>query len=167
MEAAYGLSITITMLMTTVLLAKYLQLKRVSPVLIFLLLAVYFSIEGTFLASNLQKFMHGGWVTILIAGVLIIVMFVWYRGREIKKRFTAFVKVDDYKKVISDLRNDTTIPLFSNNLVYLTRADYSSDIESKVIYSIINKSPKRANTYWFIHVNVLDDPWTLEILLKH
>jgi len=162
MEAAYGLSITITMLMTTVLLAKYLQIKRVSPVLIFLLLAVYFSIEGTFLASNLQKFMHGGWVTILIAGILIIVMFVWYRGREIKKRFTAFVKVDDYKKVISDLRNDSTIPLFANNLVYLTRADYSSDIESKIIYSIINKSPKRANTYWFIHVNVLDDPWTLE-----
>jgi KUP system potassium uptake protein len=162
MEAAYGLSITITMLMTTVLLAKYLQLKHVSPVFLFLLLAVYFSIEGSFLFSNLQKFTHGGWVTIMIAGFLIIVMFVWYKGREIKKGFTAFVKIKDYEKVLTDLRNDTTLPLYANNLVYLTRADYSTDIESKIIYSLINKSPKRANKYWFIHVHVLDEPWTLE-----
>lgn len=162
MEAAYGLSITITMLMTTVLLAKYLQIKHVSPVLLIALLVVYFSIEGSFLFSNLQKFTHGGWVTIMIAGILIVVMYVWFKGREIKKRFTTFVKIKDFEQVLTDLKNDTTLPLYANNLVYLTRADHSTDIESKIIYSMINKSPKRANRYWFIHVHVLDEPWTLE-----
>lgn len=166
MEAAYGLSITITMLMTTILLAKYLQIRHISKLLIFLLMAVYLTIEGTFLLSNLQKFLHGGWITILIAGVLCFIMYVWFKGREIKKRFMQYVKISDYAMVITDLQKDKTIPLFANNLVYITRADRSTDIEGKIMYSIINKSPKRANMYWFIHVNVLDEPWTMEYSIE-
>lgn len=162
MEAAYGLSITITMIMTTLLLAKYLQLKHVPKYLVLALLAVYLTIEGSFLLSNLQKFIHGGWVTILIAGILMSVMYIWYKGREIKKRFMQYVKIEPYIPVITDLRNDTTVNLFANNLVYITRADHTTDIEYKVIHSLLYKNPKRANMYWFIHVNILDDPWTLE-----
>jgi len=162
MEAAYGLSITITMIMTTMLLAKYLDIKHVSKFLVLILLTVYLTIEGSFLLSNLQKFMHGGWVTILIAGILSFAMYVWYKGREIKKTFMQYVKIRDYAQIITDLKMDKLVPLFANNLVYITRADRSTDIENKIMYSIINKGPKRANMYWFIHVDVLDEPWTME-----
>lgn len=162
MEAAYGLSITITMIMTTILLAKFLLLRHIPRYLVYLLVMVYSMIEGSFLLSNLNKFMHGGWVTIAIASFLLSVMYIWYRGREIKKRFLQFVKIKDYVEVITDLKNDESISLFANNLVYLTRADKYTDIEYKVIYSLLYKNPKRANMYWFIHVDVLDEPRTLE-----
>lgn len=162
MEAAYGLSITITMLMTTILLTRYLYLKKIPVYLTGLLLLVFVSIEGAFLVANLQKFVHGGWVTILIAGTLSIVMYIWYKGRMIKNRFLTFHRINQYKDIITDLRNDTTIPLFASNLVYLTRSDRKTDIEYKIIYSILHKSPKRAHTYWFIHVNIVDEPWRLE-----
>lgn len=166
MEAAYGLSITITMIMTTLLLAKYLKLRHVPKYLVYLLLAVYLTIEGSFLVSNLQKFIHGGWVTILIAGVLMSVMYIWYKGREIKKRFMQYVKLEPYYPIITELRNDTTVNLYANNLVYITRADRFNEIEYKIIHSLLYKNPKRANMYWFIHVNVLDEPWTLEYSVK-
>ena len=163
MEAAYGLTITIDMLITTTLLAFHLLYnKRRSIPLLFGFLLIYFTIEGSFLIANVNKFSHGGWFTLLLAGVLFIIMFVWYKGRIVKKRFFEFVKIDNYKKIILDLNKDESIPKYSTNLVYLTRADFKTDIESKIIYSIINKSPKRADTYWFIHVHTVDEPHTLE-----
>lgn len=163
MEAAYGLSITLDMLITTTLLTFHLFYnKRRSLFIIFGFLLVYLSIEGSFLFSNINKFYNGGWVTILIAGTLFTIMFIWYKGRIIKKRFFEFVKIDNYKKIILDLSRDESVPKYSTNLVYLTRADFKTDIETKIIYSIINKRPKRADTYWFIHVHIVDEPHTME-----
>lgn len=166
MEAAYGLSITITMLMTTMLMSYFLQIKKVPHFLIALFLLVYLAIEGSFLIANLHKFSHGGWFTLLMAGIICTCMYVWYKGRNIKKRFTQFVKIQDYAEILKDLKTDTTIPKYATNLIYLTRADSSTDIESKIIYSIINKQPKRADVYWFLHVDILDEPRTLEYSIE-
>jgi len=162
MEAAYGLSITITMLMTTMLLFFYLSKKKASFLYAIPIVLVYLSIEGSFLIANLHKFSSGGWFTLLLAGIFTIVMFVWFRGRNIKKRFTEFVKIKDYIEILKDLRNDESIPKYATNLVYITRANYKTDIEQKIIYSLINKKPKRADCYWFVHVDILDEPHTLE-----
>lgn len=162
MEAAYGLAITITMLMTTILLSVYLRLEKKKWFFVVALLAVYLTIEGSFLIANMYKFVHGGWVTILIATGLLFIMYVWFKGREIKKSFLQFVKIDDYKDVIVNLSKDQSIPKYASNLVYLTKADLETDIESKIIYSIIHKRPKRADTYWLIHIHIVDEPRTME-----
>jgi KUP system potassium uptake protein len=162
MEAAYGLSITITMLMTTLLLVNYLRFRRVHMVYIVFFLLVYLSIEGSFLIANLYKFTHGGWLTLLIGGIIFSIMYVWFSARRLKKQFFEFVKLEKYYPIISDLRNDRTIPKFATNLVYLTRANYKNEIESKILYSLINKSPKRADCYWFLHIDILDEPNTME-----
>jgi KUP system potassium uptake protein len=162
MEAAYGLAITITMLMTTFLMIFYL--KRINRRTIFIIgfASLYFIIEGTFLLANLTKFMHGGWFTLLLAGIIAFIMFVWYRARRLKNRFTRFVKIADYYDTFKALSKDESIPKFATHLVYLTRADLKTDIEAKVIYSIFNKNPKRADMYWLIHVHICDDPHTME-----
>jgi KUP system potassium uptake protein len=162
MEAAYGLSITITMLMTTLLLSYYLQIKRTRPVLIILCLITYLTIESSFLVANLSKFMHGGWFTLFIGSGLFFVMWCWFKARKIKNRFTEFVRIEPYIEVLNDLIDDKTVPKYATNLVYLTSADRLKDIEHKVIYSIFNKQPKRADVYWFLHVEVLDEPYTME-----
>jgi len=160
MEAAYGLSITITMLMTTILMSVYLLYKvHIHWVWVSFFALIFASIELAFLYANLQKFLHGGYVTLFIAGFLFVIMYVWFKGRQIKKRFTQFVRVQDYANILSDMRQDETIPKYCSNLVYLTRADHITDIESKIIYSIINKQPKRADTYWFIHVHIMEEPF--------
>jgi KUP system potassium uptake protein len=162
MEAAYGLSITITMLMTTLLLVYYLRYRKLKIIYIAIFLLIYLSIEGSFLIANLYKFAHGGWFTLLVGGIIFIIMYVWFSGRTIKKQFFQFVRLEKYYPIISDLKNDNTIPKFATNLVYLTRANYKNEIESKILYSIINKSPKRADCYWFLHIDILDDPNTME-----
>ncbi len=162
MEAAYGLAITITMLMTTLLLSVYVYHIKKNWFIVMGMLAVYLSIEGAFLIANMFKFVHGGWVTILIASVLFFIMYVWFKGREIKKRFLQFVKIEPYKDIIVDLSKDESIPKYASNLVYLTKADLKTDVESKIIYSIIHKRPKRADTYWFIHIHIVDEPRTME-----
>jgi len=162
MEAAYGLAITITMISTTMLMIFYLQKIRRKPWIILLFLLVYFTIEGTFLAANLAKFIHGGWFTVLLAGMIAFVMYAWQRGRRIKNQFTRFVKIEDYVQTIKDISKDTTIQKYATNLVYITHADYASDIETKILYSIFNKKPKRADTYWLLHVHITDEPHTME-----
>jgi KUP system potassium uptake protein len=162
MGAAYGLSITITMLMTTLLLCYYLYIRRVSRYLIFLCLFTYLSIEISFLVANLSKFMHGGWVTLVIGSVLFCTMWVWYKARKIKNRFTEFVSIKQYLPLLKDLSEDESVSKYATHLVYLTSANRIKEIEAKVIYSILNKHPKRADIYWFIHVEVLDEPHTLE-----
>ena len=162
MEAAYGLSITITMLMTTILLSIYLYYKRMPVYLIALLFTVYFTIEGTFLIANLNKFVHGGWFTIMLGGFLFVVMYIWYNGRKIKNSFIEFVRIDNYYDLLHAVNQDTSIPKYATNLVFLTKANKSTDIESKIIYSIFNKQPKRADVYWLLHVDILDEPHVLE-----
>jgi len=167
MEAAYGLSITITMLMTTILLSIYLHKKHISFVSIGVFLAIYLSIEGSFLVANMNKFVHGGWFTIFMGSVLFLVMYVWYNGRKIKNSFIEFTRIANYEEVIKDLHADETIPKYATNLVFLTKADKVTEIESKIIYSLINKQPKRADMYWLLHVDILDDPHVLEYKVTH
>ena len=162
MEAAYGLAIVLTMLMTTTLLVYYLRLKRYPLVFIIPLLFIYLFIEGSFLVANLSKFQHGGKVTLIIALVLIIIMLIWYQARKIRNRYVEFVKMSDYTHVLADLSKDMSIPKYATHLVYLTSANRSDEIESKVIYSILQKQPKRADIYWFVHVDVVDEPYRME-----
>jgi len=162
MEAAYGLAITITMLMTTFLMVFYLIKIRRQKWIIILFMVVYLTIEGSFLAANLAKFIHGGWFTILLAGLIALVMYVWQRGRRIKNQFTRFVKIADYFETIKDISQDESIQKYATNLVYITHADYATDIETKILYSICNKKPKRADTYWLLHVHITDEPHTME-----
>lgn len=162
MEGAYGLSITITMIMTSLLFAFYLFTRRTSKILIAVYLLVYLTIEISFLIANLDKFEHGGNVTVVIGVLLFGIMYVWYRARKIKNRYVEFVKMEDYVPIIQDLSNDRSIPKYATHLVYLTSADYKKEIEHKIIYSILYKKPKRADIYWFVHVHVLDEPFTKE-----
>jgi KUP system potassium uptake protein len=162
MQHAYGLAIILTMLMTTTLLTYYLILKRYNWIFISLFLMAYLFIEGSFLAANLNKFFDGGWITLLIASVLVCVMLVWYFARKIRNRYVEFVKVNDYLPLIADLNKDLSVPKYATHLVYLTSADKVDEIEQKVIYSILQKQPKRADTYWFVHVDVKDEPYRMD-----
>lgn len=162
MDAAYGLSISITMLMTSVLLLFYFYYKKVNWVFIALFVLVYATIEFSFLVANLSKFMNGGWVTIIIASVFLFIMYVWYRGRTIKNRFLQFVKVDDNKQLFIDVKKDLSIQKYATNLVYITKADRKNEIESKIIFSLFNKNPKRADLYWFLHIDIVDEPHIME-----
>lgn len=167
MSAAYGLAIIITMLTTTILYANYLVVKRVSSVWIYLFLALYLTVELTFLIANFEKFPHGGFVTFIVGGVMFAVMFVWYRSRKIKNRYVEFVRLEHYIPMIQELSNDKTVPKYATHLVYMTSANNPKEIEHKIIYSILNKKPKRADIYWFVHVDVLDDPYTCEFVVDH
>lgn len=165
MEAAYGLSITLCMLMTSVLYALFLYTHRVKLPVIMVYLLVYLSLELGFLVANLNKFLHGGYVTLMLGGALFAIMFVWFKSRKIKNRYVEFVRVDDYIHQLQELSNDPSIPKYATHLVYLTSADNPKEIEHKIMYSILNKKPKRADIYWFIHVDVLDEPYKSEYIV--
>lgn len=166
MEAAYGLAITLTMLMTTLLFSAYLVFKRVHLVFIILYLAVFLSIELTFFFANLVKFFHGGYVTLFLAGILGSIMYLWYQGRKIRNRYVDFVNLSDYIPLIDELSHDVTVPKFATHLVYLTSANNALQIENKIIYSMLQQRPKRADIYWFVHVDVLESPHTMEYTVK-
>lgn len=167
MEAAYGLSITLTMLMTSFLMLGYLQVRRTPVYLIALFIVTYLIIEGTFLVANLHKFSRGGWFTIMLAGIIFFVMFIWNRGRLIKKQFTQFYPISDFTDLFKDIQKDNTLQRFATNLVYITRAEHPSDVERKITYSIFNKQPKRAERYWFLHINITDEPYTKEFTVRN
>ena len=162
MEAAYGLAITLCMLATSILFANYLVSRRTPKILIYLYLFVYLSIEIAFLIANLEKFPHGGYVTLVVGGGLFTVMYVWFRARKIKNRYIEFVRLEEYLPAIQELSNDHSIPKYATHLVYLTSANNPKEIEHKIIYSILNRKPKRADIYWFVHVDTQDDPYTAE-----
>jgi KUP system potassium uptake protein len=163
MEAAYGLAITLTMLMTTILLTVWLRkIKRVALPLVALFVLVYGFIEGSFLIANLVKFPHGGWVSLAIGAALMSVMYVWLKAFYIKRRLTDFVKMEPYIEPLKQLSNDESISKYATHLVFLTSAERASEIEQKIIYSIFQKRPKRADIYWFIHVDTTDEPYTME-----
>lgn len=162
MEAAYGLAITITMLMTTILLAAYLYMRRVAKWIIALVFVLYLSIELSFLTANLVKFMHGGYVSLLISLLLIAIMWVWKEANEIKSRLTEYDNLNEYIPQIRELSVDTSVPKYATHLVYMTSANNPREVESKIIYSIFRQRPKRADIYWFIHVDITDDPYTMD-----
>lgn len=167
MEAAYGLAIVVTMLTTTILYANYLVLKRTASIWIYIFLFGYLIYESAFLIALMEKFVHGGYVTLLVGGALFAVMYVWYRSRKIKNRYVEFVRLENYIPMIQELSNDKSIPKYATHLVYMTSANNHNEIEHKIIYSILNKKPKRADIYWFVHVDVLDDPYTCEYNVEH
>jgi KUP system potassium uptake protein len=167
MEAAYGLSITITMIMTTLLLSFHLYQKKVNRLLIVVLLVTYLVIEGSFLVANLHKFRYGGWFTLLLASMFFIVMYGWYFGRKLKNRYVTFMNIADYIEPLKDLSSDMTVPVTATNLVYVIKANNPEQVESKVLYSIFHKQPKRASTYWFVHIDRRDDPYTFEYKVTH
>lgn len=164
MEAAFGLSVTLTMLMSTVLINFYLHSKRTPFILVVLITGLFLCIELAFLTANLQKIKEGGWITLLIGAVLFAVMFVWWKGRRIKKSLTEFTSIGPYIDKLRRLSTDESIPKYANNLVYLTLSDTPRKIEQTTMDSILDK-PKRADIYWFIHVNVLDEPYALRYFL--
>lgn len=162
MEAAYGLAITLCMFATSILFANYLVLKRVNQVWIYLYLIVYFIIEFSFLIANLEKFPHGGFATFVLGGVFVLVMYVWFKSRKIKNRYVEFARLETYLPVLQELSNDQSINKYATHLVYLSSANNPKEIEYKIIHSILNKKPKRADIYWFVHVDTLDEPYTCE-----
>ncbi len=167
MEAAYGLAIIITMLATTILFANYLVFKRVKSFLIYAFLIIYLVIESSFLVALSHKFLDGGFITIILAAVMFVVMYVWYRSRKIKNRYVEFVRLEHYIPMIQELSNDRTVAKYSTHLVYMTSANNPKEIEHKIIYSILNKKPKRADIYWFVHVDTVDDPYTCNYVVNH
>ncbi len=166
MEAAYGLAITLCMLATSILFANFLISRRTPTILVYLYLSVYLAIEISFLIANLEKFPHGGFVTLIIGGGLFTVMYVWFRARRIKNRYVEFVRLDQYMPTIQELSNDMSIPKYATHLVYLTSANNPKEIEHKIVYSILNRKPKRADIYWFVHVDTQDDPYTAEYTVE-
>ena len=162
MEAAYGLAITITMLMTTLLLGSYLHTKGVSRLIMILFIGAYCTIEGIFLAANLSKFLAGGWCTMLIGGILFLMMYVWIRAIKIRNHYISSKPLDDYYQIISDIKADMSIPKYTSNLVYVNHASKEGTVDDKLVYSIINKQPKRADHYWLINMDFVDTPDTLE-----
>ena len=162
MEAAYGLSISVTMFVTTLLLSIYLyKVKNKKTFAIIFLL--FFGIEELFfLYANSLKFINGGYITVIIALLIFLIMFIWYKGTEIKERESQYLTVKDYTKQLLKLSVDKSIPKYATNLVYLTGAKHEEDVDYAVLYSILNKQPKRANVYFFVHINVLDEPYRRE-----
>ena len=162
MEAAYGFSITIAMLMTTLLMFYYMKFLRKWPiVLVSLILMIFLTVEFSFFIANVAKIKQR-WMFLIFEVGIIGVMYVWFRARKIKNRYIEFVRLETYLPTIQQLSNDTTIPKYATHLVYLTSANNPKEIEHKVIYSILNRKPKRADIYWFVHVDTQDDPYTNE-----
>jgi len=167
MEAAYGLAIIVTMMMTTILFSNYMVSRRIKSYWIWMFLIVYVIVEGAYFIANIEKFPHGGYATFLVGGMMFIVMYFWYRARKIKNRYVEFVRLEHYIPQIQELSNDKTVPKYATHLVYLTSANNPKEIEHKIIYSILNKKPKRADICWFVHVDTMDDPYTSEYVVEH
>lgn len=162
MEHAYGLAIILCMIMTTILLNFYMIMKRVKLYFMTPLITIYLTIEFGFLIANVTKFAEGGYVTLIIAILLISIMTIWYYAKKINKSYTQIVKIEDYKKVLLELSDDLSIPKYATHLIYMTNAGRTDEIEEKVMYSILRKRPKRADIYWFVHVNILNEPYKTE-----
>lgn len=165
MEAAYGLSITISMLATTILLYEWLVLKKVYMVWNWIFLIFFGVLDIMFMISSLTKFTHGGYVSLFIAGVIGFVMYVWYYGNKIRDKResrNAYVRLDEYTDMLTNLSHDEDYPTYATNLVYMANVKYNKFIKREILYSILDKRPKRAKAYWFVTVNVTNEPFTAE-----
>lgn len=162
MEAAYGLSVTLTMMMTTLLLSVYLRFKGLPALLAFLIVAIFLVIESAFLVANLIKFPEGGWITFLGGLVLISIMWLWYKGRQLRRSLTIMEDTGQFFTTLKELSNDKTLPQYATHLVYLTGSDTPSKLEQETMRSILERTPKRADVYWFIHVKTDNEPFTMK-----
>lgn len=163
MEAAYGLAITVTMLMTTTLLTVYLShYQKVKKVLVGLFFTVFIFIEGLFFAASAVKFMHGGYVVVIIAAMILFVMAIWHKSDQLFYKYLNSSNLNDYKEQMDKLRKDETYDLYHTNVVYLTAKMDKEWIDRSILYSILDKRPKKAKVYWFVKVNVTDEPYTSE-----
>lgn len=160
MEAAYGLAVTMTMLMTTILLSVYLRQKKYPPVLIVLLTGIFLTIEVSFLIANLVKFPQGGWITVLIGLLLISTMWLWHKGREFRCLLRSTEPTEEFFATLKELSNDLTLPQYATHLVYLTNSDTPQKLEKETMRSILEHTPKRADVYWFVHIKTADEPFT-------
>lgn len=160
MEAAYGLSVCLTMMMTTTLMFIFLKSRRYHPLAVYGLTALFFTVETAFLIANLEKFTHGGYVTFLGGFVLFGIMWIWYQGRQLRRKLTVWEDTKEFFGTLKELSNDRSIPQYATHLVYLTASDSSKKLERETIESILEKTPKRADVYWFVHVKTDDSPFT-------
>jgi KUP system potassium uptake protein len=167
MEAAYGLTIILGMIMSSRLLAMFMRIKKYPVWFLYLFIVTYIVIESAFLVANLEKFPKGGYITLVIALVLAAIMGSWYMAKLIRKRYVDMVRLAEHQSKLVDLSRDETIPKYATHLVYMTSANNPEEIESKVIYSILQKRPKRADIYWFVHVDVMDEPYRMEYKVTH
>ena len=158
MENAYGLAITISMLMMTILFGIYIGVLYKQRIAAFLFVVTFFALEGVFFVSSLGKFVHGGYVAIIISVAILFIMISWYRGTQIEQAQNTFLKMRKHLDAVKNLKNDDSIPLCSNNMVYLVKGDETEEIDRDILYSILDKEPKRADAYWFISVNTTNDP---------
>lgn len=162
MEAAYGLAITLTMMVTTILLTYFLLYKlKWNKIYVGFLVLLFATIEISFFIANVQKFPEGGYITLVISGIFYFVMYSIYSGRKISNRFTKFVELGKYADILTELSQDAEIPKFATHLIYLTKANSQHQIEEKIMKSILSKKPKRADVYWFLHINRTNQPYTL------
>lgn len=161
MEAAYGLSVTLTMLMTTFLLYVYMRSKRFNPFLTYGLTAMFLIIELAFLIANMEKFPEGGYVSVIVGAALFSIMWIWYNGRKLRQKLTVWETTGAFFETLKEFSNDQTIPQYATHLVYLTASDSSKKLERETIESILEKTPKRADVYWFVHVKTDDSPFTM------
>ena len=166
MEAAYGLSVTLTMLMTTILIAVYLRAKRFPMIAVIGLTGLFLTIEISFFIANIEKFPEGGYVSIIIGLVLISVMWLWYHGRQLRRSMTILEKTAPFFETLQAISNDTTLPQYATHLVYLTASDSPKKIEQETIRSVLEKTPKRADVYWFLHVKTDHEPFTMKYKLE-
>jgi len=167
MTAAYGFSITIAMLMTTILMYYFMRYVKHWPIwLVTIILCVFLCVEFTFFVANAIKLLKRLFFVVFEVG-LIFTMYIWFKARKINNRFLHFVDLKDQIPMLNALSADQTIPKYSSQLIYLTKANNSKQIEEKIIYSIMSRSPKRADTYWFIHIDTTDEPYTMEYSVDH
>lgn len=162
MEAAYGLSVTLTMMMTTILLSIYLRMKGVPAALAFLIVGIFLVIESAFLVANLIKFPEGGWITILGGLILISIMWLWYKGRMLRRSLTVMEEAAPFYETLKEISNDKTLPQYATHLVYLTSSNSPERLEQETMRSILEKTPKRADVYWFVHVKTANEPFTMK-----
>ena len=159
MENAYGLAITISMLMMTVMFCVYIGVLHKHPVAAVLFGVIFFALEGVFFISSLGKFVVGGYVAIIISLAVLFIMLAWYRGTQVEQAQNTFLNMREHLAAIKNLQNDESIPMCSHNVVYLVKGDDPEKIDRDILYSILDKDPKRANAYWFISVNTTNEPY--------
>lgn len=160
MEAAYGLAITVTMLMTSILLAAYLLQEKVKPHLVYLGLSFFLTLEGLFFLASAVKFIHGGYIVVIIALAILFIMFIWYKGSQLTSKYINSLDLSEYKQQLKQLSLDPKHPLYQTNIVYLSNRMEGNQIDRSILYSILDKKPKKAKVYWFVTVKVTDEPYT-------
>ena len=162
MTAAYGFSITIAMLMTTILMYYFLRYVKHFPLwIVAIILVVFATVEFSFFAANAIKILKRLFFLVFEVG-LIFTMYVWYRARKITNKFLKFVSMRDYLPLLEELSADQSITKFASHLIYLTKANNTFQIEERIVHSIFSRKPKRADIYWFVHVERTDQPYTME-----